>query len=52
MDFVAVMDQVIALLRQRGKLTYQRTPAPVSARRDTPGGPQGGTHLRPASGSG
>jgi len=22
MDFVAVMDQVIALLRQRGRLTY------------------------------
>ena len=23
MDFVAVMDQVIALLRQRGRLTYR-----------------------------
>ena len=31
-DFVAVVDQVIALLRQRGRVTYRHPQAAVSAR--------------------
>jgi hypothetical protein len=32
MDFLAVLDQVIALLRQRGRLTYRTLKSSVKAR--------------------
>ena len=52
MDFVAVLDQVITLLRQRGRLTYRTLKRQFELDDAGPGGPEGGTHLRPAPGSG
>ena len=47
MDFVAVMDQVIALLHQRGRLTYRTLRGSSSSTRWR-WSTEGGTHLRPA----
>ena len=48
MDFVAVVDQVIALLRQRGRVTYRTLKRQFQLDDDALGGPQDGTHRRSA----
>ena len=48
MDFVAVVDQVIALLRQRGRVAYRTLKRQFQLDDERPGGPQGRTHLCPS----
>ena len=51
MDFYAVLDQLIALLRQRGRVTYRALQRQFQLDDATPRRSQGRTPLRPFTGA-